>query len=170
MTEPSDESPEADRTEEDAGTAPLNRRAIDLEALLVALVLAPATYSRNRFFELYTDPAARRARRRASLVRSVVRDACSGQEGIGEFSVGFGEDAAQATVVVRSLGFRRTTMLEPLELALVRYALARHRGAPLSEGDPDRSRIEAALHRLTGAELPARSGPDPRSERASDFP
>ena len=32
-------------------------RAIDREALLVALVLAPATYSRNRFFHLYVDPA-----------------------------------------------------------------------------------------------------------------
>lgn len=29
----------------------------DLDALLIALVLAPATFSRNRFFDMYADPA-----------------------------------------------------------------------------------------------------------------
>ncbi len=47
---------------------------LDADALLAALVLVPASYSRNRFFELYTDPAMRRLRRRASLLRSLVRD------------------------------------------------------------------------------------------------
>jgi hypothetical protein len=48
--------------------------APDPEALVVALTLAPATWSRNRFFELYKDASVRRARRRATLVRCVAAD------------------------------------------------------------------------------------------------
>ncbi|KYF93391.1 hypothetical protein BE20_09455 [Sorangium cellulosum] len=51
---------------------------IDLEALFVALVLAPSTFSRNRFYSLYADPEARRVRRRAALLRSIVRQLVGG--------------------------------------------------------------------------------------------
>ena len=56
---------------------PLDGGAGEHDALLVALVLDPSTYSRNRFFDLHNSPVFRRVRRRASLVRSVVRHACS---------------------------------------------------------------------------------------------
>ena len=136
-------------------------RALDLEALLVALVLAPATYSRNRFFDLYADPEARRTRRRASLLRSIVRHvAAIDQARHGEI---VGAEPAPGgsvllTYVVPAMGLRRTTTLEPIEMALVRYAIARARAIavlapPLPEGDPDRLRIESTLHRLAG--LPA---------------
>ena len=46
-------------------TAPLP----DPEALVVALTLAPATWSRNRFFELYREPSVRRARRAEWFLR-----------------------------------------------------------------------------------------------------
>ena len=49
------------------------KAALDRDALLAALVLAPATYSRNRFFDLHADPEVRRIRRRASQIRGVVR-------------------------------------------------------------------------------------------------
>lgn len=129
----------------------------DLEALLVALVLAPATYSRNRFFELYTDPAVRRVRRRAALVRSIVRHVVSPEEGrrgtitrVVPAAGGF----LELTYTVPALGLRRTTILDPLEAALVRFALGRgskgEDGASplLAPEEGDRSRIEAVLRRL----------------------
>lgn len=129
----------------------------DLEALLVAIVLAPATYSRNRFFEMYADPAVRRVRRRAALVRSIVRHVVSTEDRergsitrVVPTEAGF----LELTYIVPALGLRRTTILDPLEAALVRFAIARtSRGeesvSPLLPPDEnDRSRIEAALRRL----------------------
>lgn len=128
----------------------------DLEALLVALVLAPATYSRNRFFELYKDPAVRRVRRRASLVRSVVRHLApttSLNQGELVSATTMPSGRVVLTYAVSALGLRRTTTLDPLEAALVRYSVARasspRGGADASPTEQaDRHRIEAALRRL----------------------
>jgi hypothetical protein len=125
----------------------------DREALLVALVLAPATYSRNRFFALYTDPEIRRVRRRATQIRSIVRHVAGERPAApGELCAvePQGEGAVRLTYVVPSIGLRRTALLDPLEIALVRYAMARSiaGAAPLAPDDPDRRRIEEALSRL----------------------
>jgi hypothetical protein len=128
----------------------------DLEALLVALVLAPATYSRNRFFDLYKDPAVRRARRRAGLVRSIIRHVApigSVETGaiIGATTMPSGR--VELTYIVPTLGLRRTTTLEAIEAALVRFAMARARNsdgelASTQADEADRQRIEAALRTL----------------------
>jgi len=132
----------------------------DLEALLCALILAPDTYARNRFFELFQSPATQRVRRRAKRVRSMVRELTEPWPALGTL----GESPApRATfvseeirengmVVVRyrmaDLEYLRTTTLEPLEAAALRYALARAgRG---SASDEDKRRVEAALGRLCG--------------------
>jgi hypothetical protein len=121
--------------------------------MLVALVLAPATYSRNRFFHLYEDPAVRRVRRRASQIRSIVRhvaraDPRAEGEVLGAEPAAGGRVALSYTV--RSLGLRRTALLEPIELSLVRVAMARGgHGAVLPADDADRARIDAALARLS---------------------
>jgi hypothetical protein len=99
--------------------------AVDLEGLLVALTLAPTTFSRNRFFGLYTDPAVRRVRRRAALLRSVVGHlgAASGAQRV---TLAHGEGGrALIGYEVPALGLRRTVTLDPIELAAVRFALAR---------------------------------------------
>jgi hypothetical protein len=130
----------------------------DLEALLIALVLAPATFSRNRFFEMYADPAVRRVRRRAAHVRSIVRHLLLTEafEGGGPLPFTLRTVAGgriELAYYVPSLGLRRTTTLDPVEVALVRFALARaprdKEGAALPAEDPDRLRIEAALRRMT---------------------
>lgn len=124
---------------------------VDLEALLVALVLAPATYARNRFFQLFTDPAAHRARRRASLVRSILRHAGT-PAGLEALTITpLADGGAEVSYLVRSLGLKRTTTLAHLELSLVRFGIARRSGGELAEADPDRVTIESALHRLGGA-------------------
>ena len=136
--------------------------APDLEALLVALVLAPATYSRNRFFSLYTDPEVRRVRRRASLIRSIVRHVSHVPSALKIEPAGGGSVAL--TYVVPSIGLRRTSLLDPIELALVRFAAARAPKEPaasasLAPDDPDRLRIEAALVRLAPRAVPPSAPP-----------
>lgn len=44
-----------------------------LEALTLAMAIAPGVYVRNRMFELFTHPSVVRARTRASVLRGVVR-------------------------------------------------------------------------------------------------
>jgi hypothetical protein len=136
--------------------------SLDAEALLVALVLAPATYSRNRFFEMYRDPAVRRIRRRANLVRSVLGQLAGGPGAPPGRIVEVRELASgqvEVTFVVEALGLTRTTRLEPVELSLLRYALGRAAARTgeaasatalgASEAtEADRARIEAALQKL----------------------
>ena len=125
--------------------------AIDREALLAALVLDPATYSRNRFFELYKDPVVHRIRRRASQLRSIVRQVTGADpKQVGErllFSPREG-DRVELSYAVPALGLRRTALLDPLELSLVRLAMARAGTGGPAPDDPDRARVDAALARL----------------------
>jgi hypothetical protein len=137
--------------------------AIDREALLAALVLAPTTYSRNRFFELYKDPEVRHVRRRAAQIRSIVRHVTGADPaGPGEIvSLGPGAgDRVRLVYTVPALGLTRTALLDPIEIALVRFALARAggargSGATPSSDDSDRARIEAALARLAPSPPPS---------------
>jgi hypothetical protein len=133
--------------------------ALDLEAILVALVLVPATYSRNRFFSLYTDPEMRRIRRRASIVRSIIRHisrANPAEQGEILRIEPIEKSRVALTYVVPALGLRRTATLDPIELSLIRFDMARAtgRGTPLAPDDPDRLRIEAALQRLAPHAIP----------------
>lgn len=126
----------------------------DLEALLTAMVLAPGTFARNRFFELHNHPEVRHLRRRATLLRGIIRH-LSWQSALakGEIKSEQLEPDGRTRLVyeVSSIGLRRTATLDPIELSLLRFTLARlpGRGAPLGADDPDRLRIETALGRLS---------------------
>jgi hypothetical protein len=122
-------------------------RSPDPDALLCALVLAPDTWSRNRFYRMFEDPRARRARRRAAQVRSVV---ASLRARGGDVSALLPEpdDAGgdvEIVVEVPSASLVRRSVLSPLELRLVRYVL--RCGQP-EASERDRARIEGALGRL----------------------
>lgn len=129
------------------------------EALLVALVLAPGTFSRNRHFHLFEQAALKRARRRARELRGIVRDltepwrAPGAPEGrrsaipvpdqVEEREV---EGAIHLEYRVLALDFRRRAVLSRLEAAAVHYALAKSGRGVLSEDD--RRQVEAALLEL----------------------
>lgn len=129
----------------------------DLEALLVALTLSPATYSRNRFYEMYTSPEVKGTRRRANQLRSVVGAFVSagGSKGAGKLvSIDPIEDGGAVIVYdVASIGMRRTVRLRSMELALVRYCVGRAgQGAgpvELRPRDGDGERITVALQRMS---------------------
>ena len=121
---------------------------IDLQGLLCALILVPRSFSRNRFFSLYEDPAANKIRRRAARVRGIIRQL-----------LGFGRHQAEIVgeqilddgqVLLRfripELAYQRTTALSPLEAAALRYALHRSGEGSLSRGD--RALVHDALQRL----------------------
>jgi hypothetical protein len=121
---------------------------VDLDALLCALVLAPRTFARNRFFALHENPAVRRVRRRASRVRGIIRQLVGNGALRGEV---VGEQVLEDGQVllryrVHDLAFSRTTALSALEAASLRYALHRAGMGPLD--DEARREVEAALARL----------------------
>ena len=130
---------------------------VDREALLCALVLAPFTFARNRFFALFTDPSARRTRSRAAQLRTIVRHFSAQQQLRAEV-----RDLApreEGGVVLRygvnQLALQRTAMLEPLEIAVIRFALSRRPRASSDEihdamklTDEDRRLVEGALSKL----------------------
>lgn len=136
--------------------------APEAEALLVALTLSPATYSRNRFFEMYRSPEVQRARRRAGQLRSVVTALASEAAAASAgrlLSLETAEDGGAVLVYdVPSIGMRRTVRLRPIELSLLRYCVGRGRGdrtpPELRAESVDLERIAAALQRLSPV-LPA---------------
>jgi hypothetical protein len=121
---------------------------IDPEALLCALIIAPYTFSRNRFFALYEDPSLARIRRRAARVRGIARqlagDGRPQAEIVGEQVLGDGQVLLRYRVP--ELGYSRTTALSAVEAAALRYALHRARGAPLPRSD--KALVERTLEKL----------------------
>jgi hypothetical protein len=124
-----------------AAKAPVD---VDADALLCALVLAPRSFSRNRFFELFEAPEKRRVRRRATRVRGILRQLLAGAEITGEVELDDGRRLLRYRMP--ELGLARTAALSKLEFAALRFALDRSK-----QREPDaetRTIVEQALHRL----------------------
>lgn len=121
---------------------------VDDSALFAALVLVPATFSRNRFFGLFEDPERRRLRRRAARVRGIVRQLVSPERGraeiVGERVLEDGRVVLRYTV--DEMGYSRTASLSKLEASVLRYALAR--AGIVTLPDEDKKVVEQSLSRL----------------------
>jgi hypothetical protein len=120
-------------------------------------VLAPRLYARNRFFDLFRDPRAQHVRRRAALMRGVIRQLVGDGKHKGRI-VGeqvLWDDRVLLRYELPELNFVRSISLSPLEAGLVRYALGRARVLP---PDPEsQRRIEQALSEMA-TKLPGWSG------------
>jgi hypothetical protein len=129
---------------------PARQRRVDLDALLCALILAPNTFSRNRFFELFQDPLAAKVRRRAGRVRSMIRQLASegrgGAEVLGERVLDDGQVLLRYRV--EALNLSRSTALSPLEASALRFALSR--AGKLQLRPADQRNVKAAFARLEG--------------------
>jgi hypothetical protein len=125
------------------------KSGVDLDALLCALTLVPTAFARNRFFNLFENPAALKVRRRASRVRGIIRQLCgTGRvkaEIIGEQVMEDGQVLLRYRV--EELGFSRTAALSRLEAATLRFAL--FRAGVASVDTEDRELVESALERLS---------------------
>jgi hypothetical protein len=140
---------------------------VDLDALLAALILAPRTFARNRFFSLFQNPDAARIRRRAARVRGILRQLAGtprpAAEIVGERVMSDGQVLLRYRV--EELNYTRTAALSSLEAATLRYAL--HRSGKASLSHEEQTAVESALSRLSetlgiGSELLERpSSPSP---------
>jgi len=122
---------------------------VDRGALLVALVLVPHSYPRNKFFQLYRDPDAAAVRRRAARLRSIITDLAGDAE---ELSLEV-DASGEATLSYRldDLGATRVCHLDPTELALVKLATERLRPRPeLRVDDAAADHIQGLVERLMG--------------------
>ncbi len=121
---------------------------VDLDALLAALILAPRTFARNRFFWLFERPEAAKVRRRAARVRGILRQLAGtpkpAAEIVGERVLTDGQ--VHLRYRVEELGFTRTAALSSLEAATLRYAL--HRSGKAALSSEERRAVEEALGRL----------------------
>ena len=121
---------------------------VDLDALLAALILAPRTFSRNRFFWLFEKPEAAKIRRRAARVRGILRQLTGTPKPVAEI-VGervLNDGQVHLRYRVEDLGYTRTAALSALEAATLRYAL--HRSGKASLSREERATVEDALSRL----------------------
>lgn len=105
---------------------------IDLDALLAALVLVPNSYPRNRFFGLYRWPEARRVRRRAARLRSIIHDLSGTVEAV-TFAAD-GDESGTMSYRMVDLAATRSVALDRREAALMKFAVARRRQHPSSDG------------------------------------
>jgi len=121
---------------------------VDLDALLAALILAPRTFARNRFFTLFQNPEAAKIRRRAARVRGILRQLTGTPKPVAEI-VGervLSDGQVHLRYRVEDLGYTRTAALSSLEASALRYAMHRSGKAALSH--EDRTAVESALSRL----------------------
>ncbi len=121
---------------------------VDLDALLAALILAPRTFARNRFFTLFQNPEAAKIRRRAARIRGILRQLAGtpkpAAEIVGERVMTDGQVLLRYRV--EELNYTRTAALSSLEAATLRYAL--HRSGIASLSHEERVAVESALSRL----------------------
>lgn len=121
---------------------------VDDDALLCALVLAPTSFSRNRFFGLFEQPERKGLRRRAARIRGIIRQILTPERGraevVGERVLEDGRMLLRYTV--SDMGYSRTASLSRLEAAVLRYALSRAERSEVPEAD--RRLVEEALTRL----------------------
>lgn len=110
------------------------------------MIVAPGVYARNRMFDLFTSPGARRARMRAGLVRGIVpqlarADALS-------LTPAMSEGCFVLRYAIATIRLTRLVELSAVELAALRLVAARAgvHALPLAPGD--RHLVATALARL----------------------
>jgi hypothetical protein len=129
-----------------------------VEALTVAMIVAPGVYARNRMFDLFTTPGARRARMRASLVRGIVPQLARADTlSLSPAAGALGEGCVVLRYAIATLRLTRVVELSLAELAALRLVAARSGVHALPAAPSDRHVVATALARLmdkdSGAEV-----------------
>lgn len=115
-----------------------------VEALTVAMALAPGVYARNRMFSLFKNPAVQRAKTRAATIRGIAQHlgrACG---------ISVANEGADFVVKyqIPALRLARVAELTRVELATLRVMAARAGASCLPPDDEDRRLVEGALAKL----------------------
>ena len=139
------------------GRAP--RASVDearVEALSVAMALAPGVYARNRMFDLFANAGVQRAKSRAATLRGIVKHlgrACAlTLERDASEGAAARDSKGQVAFVLRYeiplMNLTRVVELSRVELAALRLLAARAGASTLLPDDEDRVLVETALARL----------------------
>ncbi len=129
--------------------------APDPDALMVALIMAPGTFSRNRFFRLYENRKIGRARRRAQMVRSLIKELTEPWPLEGQIPSHPGAVISEERFVdgelllsfsVPDMRYKRSVRLTPIEAAALRYCLART--GKLEVSPAEKQQVELCLSKL----------------------
>lgn len=119
-----------------------------VEALTVAMVVAPGVYVRNRMFDLFTSPGARRARTRAGVLRGIVPQLARATA----VTLSSEPRGADTTFVLRyvipAVRLTRVVELSATELAALRLVAERANIRCLPMGQGDRELVNGALAKL----------------------
>jgi hypothetical protein len=127
-----------------------------VEALAVAMALAPGVYARNRMFELFAQAGVQRAKSRAATLRGIVKHlgrACALTLERDASEGGAGRDSkGQVDFVLRYeiplIRLTRVVELSRVELAALRMLATRAGASCLAADDEDRTLVAGALGRL----------------------
>jgi len=137
-----------------AGGAPADEARV--EALTVAMALAPGVYARNRMFDLFANAGVQRAKSRAATLRGIVKHlgrACAlTLERDTTEGAAARDSKGQVDFVLRyeipMMRLTRVVELSRVELAALRLLAARAGASALLPDDEDRVLVETALTRL----------------------
>jgi hypothetical protein len=122
-----------------------------VEALTVAMALAPGVYTRNRMFDLFANVAVQRAKSRAATLRGIVKHLGRASPLTIEGEGGGEGGAFSLRYEIPIMSLSRVVELSRCELATLRV-LASRAGAPcLSADADDRAIVDTALSRLLDA-------------------
>ncbi len=125
-------------------SVPLESRHV--EALTVAMTIAPGVYSRNRLFDFFTVPGVARAKERAALLRGILRQLPQAEH-VTVSPVGAHELVLRYRVP--SVRLDRTATLSRVELSCLRVVADDGSGA-LAATAEDRACVDEALALLQG--------------------
>jgi hypothetical protein len=122
---------------------------VDADAVMVALIVAPGVYSRNRMFALFEQAPMKAARKRASLVRGIVRQWMTvRREDLGVHFTHEDAGAVRLTYTIASVHLRCEVSLTELEDTCLRYVASRGPKAVLAPNVTEAERVHAMLQRL----------------------
>lgn len=111
-----------------------------VEALTVAMILAPGVYARNRMFDFLSSPAGRRARTRAGVVRGILPQlARATAVTVATEERGGGLTSFVLRYQIPAVRLTRVVELSAAELAALRLVCERAnvRCVPVEPGDKD---------------------------------
>jgi hypothetical protein len=120
----------------------------DVEALTLAMAVAPTAYSRNKLFALFRDARVGRARSRARMIRSLALDLSRSPDASVEKRLLAGDKVA-LTIRVERMQYARNVELSLSELSVLRYLCDRAHVTALPCEAADRTLVESVLLRLS---------------------
>jgi hypothetical protein len=118
-----------------------------VEALTVAMALAPGVYARNRMFEIFANAGVQRAKSRAATLRGIVKQ-------LGRAtSLTLEHDGLRFVLryEITAMSLSRVVELTRVELGTLRVLASRAGASCMNADDDDRALVDGSLARLLEA-------------------